>query len=130
MAVTWNWDEKCGEAIFRQEFKGEEPKDFTVNLYEGNAFLIFIHEYTVDDVEKYNVQGFFLDKNHMKTCLGIDKKDKETYGRNIYNKSYSKITKIRFNKAKCRHYKDLVAAFAEAFNNIEIEVYTEKEGEN
>jgi len=127
MALYWDWKEKCGEATIVQGLKGREPREFTLSLYEGNAFLILIYEYTEDGKEKYNLNGFFVDKTHMKRCLGIDKRYKETYGDNIYDDSFSKMTKIRINKAKCRHYKDIVTAFAEAFENIEIEIYTEKE---
>ena len=130
MALYWDWDDKCGEATMVRKIGNREPKEFTISLYEGNAFLIFIYEYTEDGKEMYNMQGFFVDKPHMKRCLGIDKKYKETYGNNMYDKPYNKITKIRINKAKCRHYKDIVTAFAEAFENIEIEIYTEKENVN
>ena len=125
MAIHWKWDEMCGEATFRREIKDGEPKDIKVNLYEGNAFLIFIYEWKEGESEKYNLQGFFVDKDHMKRCLGIDKKDKETYGYNMYNKSYDKLVKIRFNKKKSKHYKDIITALVQAFDEIEIEVYSE-----
>ena len=37
MALNWNWKEKCGEAVIQQ---GE--KEWTISLYQGNAFLIVI----------------------------------------------------------------------------------------
>ena len=127
MAIQWRWDEKCGEATFRREIKDGEVKTVTANLYEGNAYLIFIYEWTEGESEKYNLWGFFADKDHMKRCLGIDKKDKETYGDNMYDKSYDKLVKVRLNKSKNRHYKDIIQALVQAFDDIEIEVYTEKE---
>lgn len=127
MAVTWNWDSKMGEATFRRQIGDDKYRDINVNLYEGNAFLIFIYEYEEDGRNMYNLQGFFADKAHMKRCLGIDKKDKESYGNNIYNKPYDRLTKIRLNKAKSRNYKDIVAAMSEAFDDIDIEIYAEKE---
>ena len=122
MALTWNWDQKCGEAIFTDKTR---DKEFPVSLYEGNAYLIFLYEYKDGDEDMYNLQGFFADKEHMKKCLGIDKRYKSTYGYNMYDKEYSCLTKVRFNKAKSRNYKDIMAAFAQAFDNITMEVYKE-----
>lgn len=44
MALQWKWNEKCGEAVLQQTIDGE-TRDFTLNLYTGNAFLIMIHEF-------------------------------------------------------------------------------------
>ena len=120
MALNWYWKDKCGEAIFRRKI-GEETKDFTVSLYEGNVYLIFIYEYKENGKDMYNLQGFFSDKTHMRRCLGIDK-NYSTYGDNIYNDLIS----IRLNKAKSKNYKEIIKAFVEAFDDIEIGVYTEK----
>ena len=130
MALTWTWENKSGEAIFMNE-TDEGFKEFAVSLYEGNAYLIFIYEYKDKDTgdDMYNLQGFFTEKTHMKRCLGIDKKWPETYGHNTYNKKYSYISKLRLNKDKCRNYKDIVAAFIEAFPKIEIEIYSEPKEE-
>lgn len=131
MALQWYWKNKCGEATFRAtiDMDKKEYRDYTVNLYEGNAYLIFIHEYKEDDRDMYNLKGFFSDKVHMKRCLGIDSKYKETYGDNMYDKEYDKLVKIRLNKAKSRNYREIIAAFVQAFKQIEIEVYTEEVGE-
>lgn len=137
MALTWLWDNKCGEAVFKRKRAIDSPKDdtvktvykteeYTVNLYEGNAELIFIYEYEKDGKQMYDVMGFFADKEHMKRCLGIDKRYKETYGYNMYEKDYDRLAKIRFNKAKSRHYEEIIKAFVQAFKNIEIEVYSEE----
>ena len=40
MALHWNWDEKIGELLIRQD-----EKEFTISIYKGNALAIFIHEY-------------------------------------------------------------------------------------
>lgn len=127
MSLNWNWDKKVGEVTFTQEIDGVK-KDFVSNLYNGNACLIMVYEYTDenDGKEKYQLTGFFADKTHMKRCLGIDKRYKQTLGKNIYEDSWDRLTKIRLNKAKCRDIKDIVMAFYEAFNNITIELYTEE----
>lgn len=124
MALNWNWDEKCGEATFRQELKGEEPKEYTVNLYTGNAYLIFMYEWEEDGVEKYSVHSFWVDKDHMKRCLGLVKDS-----HNMFDVSYSKLVKIRLEKKKCRYMKDIVTHLMKAFDNLTIEIYTEEDEE-
>ena len=124
MALTWDWNEKCGEAFYTQKFDGEE-RGFNVNLYEGNAFLIMVAEYEQDGQDKYSVKSFWVDKQHMKRCLGLDKKG--GYARNIYFDGYDKFTKFRIDKAKCRHWKDIVPALAQAFDNLTIELFTGEE---
>lgn len=78
MAIRWLWDEKCGEAIFEQTF-GDKVKDISVNLYEGNAFLIFIREWTEDDgTDKYAVWSFLADEQHAKIVLDLIKRKIQT----------------------------------------------------
>lgn len=121
MALTWKWDEKVGEAVVRQSVNGED-REFTLNLYNGNALLIFMYEYKENGTDKYNLWSFWCDAQHMKNCLGLKKGTT-----NIYN-SYDRLVKIRLNKKKCRGYKEIVAALASAdFDNFTIELYTEKE---
>ena len=111
--LLWSWKDKCGECVV-QHFDGE----YTLNLYEGNAFLIFIYEYKEGEQEKYQMGAFWVDEKHMKTCLGLLKKS------GVEN-IHKDIKKIRFNKAKSRNYKKIISALVQAFDNIEIEVYTE-----
>ena len=125
MAITWNWDSKCGEAIIEQTISGE-TKYFTKTLYEGNCLLIFLNEWTEDGVDKYSMYSFWADKEHAKTCLGL-KKDKD-YD-NMFNLPYSKLIKIKLNKKKCRKVKDIVALLVQAFDNIEIEIFSEDKDE-
>lgn len=130
MALNWLWSNKCGEAVIKQNWNGEDHI-FTVSLYEGNAFLIFIHEYKDAETGKdmYQLHDFWADETHMKRMLGIDKKWKDTYGTN-HEKD---IVKITFYKDKCRHLKKIVSAMAEAFDNLEIEILAtapEKKEEN
>lgn len=123
--LRWDWNEKVGEATFVRTFKDEDPKVYTTGLYVGNAYLIFIYEYKEDGKDKYSLSGLFVDKTHMNRCLGIDKKYKQTYGKNMYEESYDKLTKIRLNKKKCDHTREIVDAFTKAFDNINIEIYSE-----
>ncbi len=125
MSINWLWSEKCGEATIEWDIDNE-PKQKQVSLYEGNCFMIFINEWREDDADKYSLWTFWADETHMKRCLGLDKKW-DSYGDNMYENGMSRIVGIRINKAKSRNYKKIVSAVAQAFDNIKIEVYTEKE---
>lgn len=123
MALHWQWKNKCGIATFKAAW--DNDKLFDVNLYEGNATLIFVNEFIEDGVEKYNVFSFFADDNHMKRCLGLSKGYE-----NIFADGHNNVLKkIRFNKKKMgkANLNKLVSAFAKAFDNITIEIYSEEE---
>ncbi len=69
------WDfktDKIGTWKEKQIIQGEE-KEFTYNLYSGNALLISCYEFEVDGVEKYQLVNFYADIQHMKNCLGLTK---------------------------------------------------------
>ena len=131
MALHWDWKDKCGEITLVQSHPGdpfEQDREFTINLYTGNAYLIMLHEYENEKgQEVYEMCGFFNDKQHMLNCLGLDKKDKDAH--NIYQTPYQLFTKLRINKAKYRHTKELISAFVDAFDRITIEVVNEPEVE-
>lgn len=118
MALQWDWDEKIGEVTVEETFNGE-TRQITEKLYEGNAFLIFINEWEENEKRMYSLCNFFLDKIHAKNCLGL-----VAGKRNIFT-GYMTITKLRINKKKSRNFKEIVNMFAQAFNNIDIEVYSE-----
>ena len=66
MAITWDYSKKCGEATFQTRYEGVEPGSYTVNLYEGNCFLIMINEYTDEDgTEMAALNSFFCDEEHI-----------------------------------------------------------------
>ena len=118
MSLNWNWSEKCGEAVFEQR-----DKEFTVNLYQGNAYLIFIYEYEEDGNNMYNLFTFWADKGHAKRCLGLEK-DYQGVKYNLYTDT-DKLKKIRLNKKKCNRFAELVGLLAKAFDNLVIEIYSE-----
>ena len=105
--ITVDWNEKCGEATFRQEIDGME-KIYTLDLYVGNAFLVIIH----DNGEERNLNCFFVDEGHMERCL-----------KNGIFTGFDQLTAITINKAKCRNYKKIVALLAEYLDDIDITVY-------
>ena len=118
MAVTYDRTKKCGTATFVQYTEGEENREYTVDLYEGNCFLIMIYSYTEDDgTEMEALHTFFCDEEHMRRCLDLG----------LVNSESERMTKIRLNKAKCRNYKKIISIFLEYFDDLDIEVFTEGE---
>lgn len=128
MSLNWNWNEKIGEFVikYRNTYE-EEWKTEHIDLYEGNAFLIMIHEYKENDKDMYELWSFWVDKIHAKRMLGLDKKYKDTYGKNTYTGDCTKIMRVRINKAKSRNWKEIVALVSEAFDDIQIELYTKED---
>lgn len=125
MALNWRWEDKCGEAIIRQTISGE-TKEYTKSLYEGNAFLIFISEWKENDKDMYSLYTFFADETHAKRCLGLAKNWNSD---NIFTGGVDTLTKIRINKKRSRNWKKIVTLFAQAFDNIDIEIYSDEETE-
>lgn len=121
MALQWDWNEKCGEATIQQTWDGETT-EHTVSLYQGNAFLIMLNEFEEDGKDMWSMSNFFVDKDHAKRCLGLDKNYSDT---NIFDKDIHRLTRIRLNKAKMRKsdFKVLVTMLTQAFDKITIEVY-------
>lgn len=103
--LVWSWNEKCGELKY-----GE----YTSNLYEGNALMIMISEWTNDDgVDQYQVSGFFGDKEHAKNCLGLSKGHENIYA----DCPWKKLTIYR---SKSRNWKTFVEMATKAFPEIEV----------
>ena len=121
MSLNWRWNEKCGEAIIRQTIDNEK-REFTKSLYEGNAFLIFLNEWKEDDKNMYSLYSFFADEKHAKTCLGLTKDNDYD---NMFVGGLDTLIKIRINKKKSRNWKKIITLFAQAFDNIDIEIYSE-----
>ena len=118
--ITWNFNEKVGEAIIYNY-----DKDYTYNLYKGNAFLIFLDEYKENGKNMYVLHNFFVDKIHAKRMLGIDMGWIDTYGDNLFNTESYKLKKIRINKEMygLKDTKMLIDMLIEAFDEIKIEIY-------
>lgn len=121
MALNWLWKERCGEIIVEGLYGDEQWHEYTLRLYKGNAYLIMLAE--DDERDTYTVSSFWADKEHAKNCLGLNKKDKDS--RNIYQGGYTRWKKVRLNKAKYKNTKELVSMLAEAFDHIEIEIYSD-----
>lgn len=124
MALNWEWNEKCGEITVRHDF-GDRKEDVVLSLYEGNAYLIMLHEFDKDGKNMYELFSFWADADHMKNCLGLDKRG--GYDRNLYAGPTDQFLKVRLNKAKCRRYKEIITALAKAFDTLTIEIYNDED---
>lgn len=118
MALIWQWDKKVGTATVRSG-----NREFELNLYQGNAFLIFISEFNEDGEDRYSMYTFFGDKEHAKNCLGLNKK--KGFGENIFSDGVE-LVKVRINKAKYSYTKELIDLLIKAFDRIAIEIYSEE----
>ena len=118
MSLQWRWDDTCGEATFLQEFDGGH-REFTTNLYNGNALLIFVNEWEEEGRNMYSLYAFFANKEHAKICLGLDKKRPEF--NNMFDTDGTKLVSLKLNKEKCRDYKKIVSLFKKAFPKLNIE---------
>lgn len=103
--LTWMWDKKCGELTYGGH---------TVNLYEGNALMIMISEWTKEDgTEQYQVESFFCDKEHAKNCFGLSKGHD-----NIY--ADCPFEKLILYRSKSRNWKTFIDLVVKAFPDIEV----------
>ena len=72
MSINWNWKDNIGvlkvKKIFYTNDK-EEFKEFYIQIYEGNADLIFIYEYEENGQNFYSLNTFFCDLPHLKRCI-------------------------------------------------------------
>lgn len=119
MALYWEWKNKCGEATVRF-WDGEER---TVNLYQGNAFLIFVYEYEEDGRNMYNLWSFFVDEAHAKRMLGLEKGTDNCF----LDDRHGQLVKLRLDKSKHTKASKLLGLFIKAFDKLEIELYKEVE---
>lgn len=72
MAITWDFNtDKMGTIYYEGGFKR--------TVYNGNAFAFILNEWKEDGKDYYSMSMFYVDKDHAKRCLGLDKKYK-TYG--------------------------------------------------
>lgn len=115
MSLNWKWEDKFAIATYDDG----DGTTFTRNWYEGNAWMIETHEYEDDT---YTVTSFWCDEKHMKRCLGISG---EAGFDSVYAASKYKPVKVRIAKGKTTHFKKIVPALAQAFDDLTIEICTE-----
>lgn len=131
MALQWDFKKKVGDAYFIQKFKNEngewETGKYTVSLYEGNAYMIFIYEN--DEDQTYSLHTFFADKEHAEILLGL-KKGNDGKKVNIFNANREKMTTLNIDKTMFSTPKkaaEFIGLIVRAFDDIRINLYTEEE---
>lgn len=104
MSLNWKWTDKMGEVdVLRKDC---DP--FTLNIYKGNAYAIFVYECKDGNgTDCYTVHEFWASKEHMQNCLGTSK----GYNDNIQDDG--SWTEIRLN-TKYKHVPDIVKEIAKA----------------
>lgn len=112
MALNWNFKEdKMGTITERLG-----GKEYTYNIYNGNAFAIFVAEWTTEDGrEMYNLHNFFGDERHAKNCLGLSKE----YNDCMYEEG--EVVRLTLNP-KARNAKKLAELFIKTGLDITIEM--------
>ena len=115
-----NWNIKSGKCTIEQN-----GKEFELNLYAygtSNCFLSAVYEYEENGKTMEELQWFFLDEQHGKIMLGLQKNsdgEKVNY--------MDEVRKITLYKKKCTDWKKIMTMFAEAFDKIEIEIRSDAE---
>ena len=110
MALRWDFKHKAGTVT--------QEKTGTRNWYEGNGLMIVLNEWTEEGKEFYSMYWFFADKEHMKNCLGLNKK--QGYSDNMFEDD--PITEITISRENCYQWKDLVTILPKVFPDIKITI--------
>lgn len=75
MSLNWLWNKNVGTLKIEQTWTGRGELDgvheWTLHLYEGNAFLIILWQEEPDENGDftYSLNNFFTDKEHLKRCV-------------------------------------------------------------
>lgn len=116
MALTWKWDDKCGEITERME-TADGVQEYTFNMYDCNGLAMWLSEWEEKGEQWHALRGFFADEAHAKKCLGLTK----GYPDNIHNN----WIKVKLNVAYPKMRK-LANLLVKAFNDLKIELYKEE----
>lgn len=68
MALHWDFTKRIGRLLIIED-RVSGPQEFHINIYRGNAMMIFLYEYEKDGENLYKMYNFFVDKEHAKNCL-------------------------------------------------------------
>lgn len=121
MSLNWMWNDKMGEAVMQLP-STDMPRYETLNLYQGNALMIALHE-TRDQEGRdlYSVQWFAADEQHLKNLLGLNRK--EGFDHNTFG-TWG-IKKLKLN-TRYKSVPKIVNLIAQAKMPITIELYYEE----
>lgn len=115
-----DWSKKSGTCTIVQN-----GREFELNLYAygtSNCFLSAVYEYEDPDKKETQeqLQWFFMDEQHGKIMLGL-KKGSDGKKENWMDE----IRKLTLYKSRCTDWKKIMTMFAEAFDNLTIEIMEE-----
>lgn len=122
MLRVYNFKDMSG--IVTVEQNGHE---FEFNLYgedKCNCFLATVWEYpglSDSGQKEYALQWFFIDEGHGKRMLGLAKGADGTK-----TNWMTDVKKLTLYKKQCANWKKIMNMFAQAFDNLTIEIKEEK----
>ena len=125
MSLNWEWTDKMGEVIYTDDcYKPDHP--YVTNIYQGNALMIWCNEWANDPNDptagtSYSLGNFCADMEHLRNMLGLHA-NKGYSTENLFNSYHIKL--LRLN-TRYKSVPKIVAEFAKAHTNIEIELYYE-----
>ena len=118
MALQWNFNEKVGKV-----YGNKYGKDYVLNLYNGNAMIIAVDEWTNEDGdEEYMPAWWFDNEEHAQLMLGLRK---PRYGGGQYNRLEDDGIKSIVLTKKCRDLRKIRKVFAEAMPCVELKTVEE-----
>ena len=112
-----NWNNHSGKIVVDQD-----GKDWEMNLYAygtSNCFLIAVYEYEdpEDKEVRESLQWFFMDEEHGKIMLGLKKGND-----GLKENRMDPVRKLTLYRKTCTDWKKIMALFAQAFDDITIEI--------
>lgn len=110
MSLNWKWSDKCGHLTISQRIDETNERELTYTLYQGNAYLIALHEFKQDNKDMYEMGWFFCDKQHMNRCLGLVK-DSE----NIFDNGRTTLKELVLKQEMNSYSQQIAKAFRKAF---------------
>lgn len=122
MAVTWYWNHILGELTRKSEYDGKPYK--TRLLGGGNVLCVMAIKANADDDGRPYKKPvwtvyceFFSDEQHMRNCLGLNKK-KRRDGKPFTN-LYENATKLKLNAYYWKEVLPIAKAFVEVGVTVE-----------
>lgn len=116
MLTIYDWKDMSGTVTIEQR-----GKEYVLSLYgedKCNCFLATGFE----TKEEYLLQWFFADESHGKRMLGLAK------GADGTKVNYlSDVRKLTIYKSRCRNWKKIIGMFAQALDNLMIEIKEDAE---
>ena len=112
MLIIHNFNDKSGEVVIEQG-----GHQFVLDMYGEDKSNVFMATTYKTDDNGHQLQWFFCDESHGKRILGLAK----NYDGKREN-CLTEVKKLTIYKNKCSNWKKILIMFAQAFDDIDIEV--------